>query len=172
MRKDLIDPKAVEKAYLIFSERGGFHTVDYSHKPTDYAKGTVMEPEHVSNIDGRYNEILPADVMTGEKFDDLENQGKELNLAIDEMQNKMRVSRERGAFQQLQAQMKEMQRLVKEKEKVDAKMAVEDLGRAQMVAYNRTYNQESSYAERLDSIGARIAEIEAMMTSYTEQTGE
>jgi hypothetical protein len=67
--------------------------------------------------------------------------------------------------------MKEMQKLVKEKEANDAKMAVQDLNRAQMSAYNRTMDQETSYAERLDEIGSRIAEIEAMMLEYTEKYG-
>jgi hypothetical protein len=170
MRKDSIDQNAIEKAYLIYNERG-HQTVDYSHSPTDYARGTVLEPESVGNIDGKYAEILPADVMSGGKFDDLSAKSKELNLAIDEMQNKMRISRERGSFQQLQSQMKEMQKLVKEKEANDAKMAVQDLNRAQMSAYNRTMDQETSYAERLDEIGSRIAEIEAMMLEYTEKYG-
>jgi hypothetical protein len=169
MRKDSINQSAVEKAYLIYSERG-LQTVDYdfSHKSTDYQRGTVMEPEHVSEIDGKYHEILPATVMSGGKFDDLDAKGKKLNLAIDEMQNQMRISRERGAFQQLQSQMKQMQRLVKDKEANDAAMAVADLGRAQMTAYNRTMDQDDSYAERLNDIGARIAEIEAKMLEFSE----
>jgi hypothetical protein len=172
MRKDSINQDAVEKAYLLFSERG-MQTVDYdfSNKSTDYQRGTVMEPEHVSEIDGKYHEILPASVMSGDKFNDLAAKGKDLNLAIDEMQNQMRVSRERGSFQQLQNQMKQMQKLVKEKEANDAAMAVADLGRAQMNTYNRTMNQEDSYAERLDSIGSRIAEIEAKLLEYSEQQG-
>ena len=172
MRKDSIQQDAIEKAYLIFSERG-HKTVDYdySHKPTDYQRGTVMEPEHVSEIDGKYHEILPASVMSGDKFNDLAAKGKDLNLAIDEMQNQMRISRERGAFQQLQSQMKQMQRLVKDKEANDAAMAVADLGRAQMTAYNRTMDQDDSYAERLNDIGARIAEIEAKMLEFSEQQG-
>jgi len=169
MRKDSIDQSAVEKAYLLFSERG-MQTVDYdfSHKPTDYQRGTVMEPEHVGDIDGKYHEILPATVMTGGKYDALADKGKDLNLAMDEMQNQMRISRERGAFQQLQNQMKMMQKLVKEKEANDAAMAVANLGREQMNVYNRTMNQEDSYAERLDSIGSRIAEIEAKLLEFSE----
>jgi len=172
MRKDSINQSAVEKAYLIYSERG-MQTVDYdfSHPPTDYARGTVMEPEAVGNIDGKYHEILPANVMSGNKFDELSAKGKDLNLAIDELQNQMRMSRERGAFQQLQSQMKQMQKLVKDKEANDAAMAVADLGRAQMTVYNRTMDQDSSYAERLDEIGSRIAEIEAKLLEFAEQQG-
>jgi hypothetical protein len=169
MRKDSIDQSAVEKAYMLFSERG-IQTVDYdfAHKSTDYARGTVLEPESVGEIDGKYHEILPADVTSGFKFDDLAGKAKDLNMAIDEMQNMMRISRERGSFQQLQNQMKQMQKLVKDKEANDAAMAVADLGRAQMAAYNRTMNQEDSYAERLDAIGSRIAEIEAKMLEFSE----
>jgi hypothetical protein len=174
MRKDSLKEEALQKAYLIYAERGGFNTVDYdfSHAPTDYQRGTVMEPEHVGNIDGKFAELLPADVISGNKFDDLASKNKDLNLAIDEMQNQMRISRQRGSFQQLQDQMKQMQKLVKQKEANDAAMAVADLGRAQMTAYNRTMNQENSYAERLDAIGSRIAEIEAMMQNYAEKQGD
>jgi hypothetical protein len=169
MRKDSIDQGALEKAYLIYSERGiQTASFDFSHPPTDYARGTVMEPEHVGEIDGKYHEILPVDVTSGNKFDDLAAKGKDLNLAIDELQNQMRISRERGSFQQLQNQMKQMQKLVKQKEANDAAMAVADLGRAQMSTYNRTMNQEDSYAERLDEIGTRIAEIEAKLMEYSE----
>jgi hypothetical protein len=169
MRKDSIDQASLEKAYLIYSERGiQTASFDFSHPPTDYARGTVMEPEHVGNIDGKYHEILPADVTSGGKFDDLAAKGKDLNLAIDELQNQMRISRQRGSFQQLQDQMKQMQKMVKQKEANDAAMAVADLSRAQMSTYNRTMNQEESYAERLDAIGTRIAEIEAKLTEYSE----
>ena len=37
-----------------------------------------------------------------------------------------------------------------------------------MNVYNRTMNQEDSYAERLDSIGSRIAEIEAKLLEFSE----
>jgi predicted metalloendopeptidase len=67
--------------------------------------------------------------------------------------------------------MKQMQKLVKDKEANDAAMAVADLGRAQMNAYNRTMDQDDSYAERLDSISTRIAEIEAKLLEYSEQQG-
>jgi hypothetical protein len=80
----------------------------------------------------------------------------------------MRISRQRGAFQQLQSQMREMQRLIKEKEALDARMAVDNLGRKQMTDYNRTYDQETSYSE-MDEIGAQIAALEEAMKAYMEQ---
>jgi chaperonin cofactor prefoldin len=167
MRKDSINQEAIEKALLIYAERG-HQTLDFSHTPTDYKKGTVEEPNHVSNIDGRYAEILPAGGSRESKFDALRNQSESLEEEIETVQDQMRVSRERGAFQQLQAQMKKVNQLVKEKEAVDAKMATTDLSRAQLANYGKEENQESDYAERLDEIGSRIAEIEKMMLQFSE----
>lgn len=168
MRKDSIDQKAIEQAYLIYSERG-HNILDYSHTPTDYARGTVMEPERTSKLRDAFKEVLPADVMDGGKYDEMKKASEALNLRIDSMQNQIRISRQRGAFQQLQTQMKEMQRLIKEKEALDARMAVEDLGRKQMDDYDRTYEPATSYSESMDEIGDRIAELEAKLLEFAEQ---
>ena len=167
MRKDSINQSAIDKALLIYSERG-IQTLDFSHTPTDYKRGTVEEPEHVSNIDGRYAEILPPDGSREARFNDLLSQSEGLQSQIDSVQDQMRVSRERGSFQQLQTQMKRVKQLVKEKEAVDARMAVADLNRTQLSSYGNKSDKGSDYAERLDEIGSRIAEIEQMMMNYTE----
>jgi len=168
MRKDNIDPKAIEAAYLIYSERG-HKTVDYdfSHPPTDYMRGTVMEPEQTSVINSRFGELLPRDIRDGGEYNDLADQESELDLRIDSLQQEMKVSRMRGNFQGLQSQMKEIKRLIKQKEAIDAKMAVADLGRKQMDDYDRTYDQDDSYSEMVE-LGGKIAELESKLHQYSE----
>jgi hypothetical protein len=175
MRKDSIDNSALEKAYLIYSERG--HKIEgyeFSHAPTDYNRNTVMEPEHTSKLRDAFNELLPANVMQGDKFEDLEKQAHSLNLQIDKQQDKLRVCRMRGNFQEFHRCMQEMQDMIKEKERLDARMAVAapggNAGQKQQVDYNRTYEQESSYSE-MEDIGAQIAALEETMKAYMEEQG-
>lgn len=165
MRKDSISEKALEEAYLIYSERG-HQILDYSHTPTDYARGTVMEPEQTSVINSRFNEILPENIRNGGAYDDLAEQENKLNFRIDSLQDQMRVSRMQGNFQGLQAQMKEMQSLIKAKEAIDARLATLDLGKKQMDDYDRTYDQESSYAEQIHDVSSRISELEEKMREF------
>jgi hypothetical protein len=167
MRKDSIDQKAIEAAYLIYSERG-HEILDYTHAATDYKRNTVEEPETTSQLKQAFGEILPANVMDGDRYDDMQDAAGQLNLQIDSLQSQMRVSRERGSFQQLQVQMRRMQALIKQKEALDARMAVDNLGRKQMGDYNRTMNQEDSYSESINTIGERIAELEAKLLEYRE----
>ena len=173
MRKDSINSSALEKAYLIFKEHG--HQIvdyDFSHPPTDYARGTVEEPEQNSKLREAFNELLPANVMQGDKYEDLENQAHALNLKIDKQQDKLRVCRMRGNFQEFHRCMQEMQDMIKEKERLDAKMAVAapggNAGQKQMEDYNRTYEQETSYSE-MEDLGAQIAALEEMLQEYMEE---
>jgi len=109
MRKDSINQDAIEKAYLIFKEHG--HQIvdyDFSHPPTDYARGTVEEPEHTSKLKQAFNELLHANVMQGDKYEDLEKQAHALNLKIDKQQDKLRVCRMRGNFQEFHRCMQDM----------------------------------------------------------------
>jgi hypothetical protein len=175
MRKDSIDQKAIEAAYLIYKEHG--HQIvdyDFSHPPTDYSRGTVMEPESTSKLREAFNELLPANVMQGDKYEDLEQQAHALNLRIDKQQDKLRVCRMRGNFQEFHRCMQEMQDMIKEKERLDARMAVAapggNAGQKQMEDYNRTYEQESSYSE-MEDIGAQIAALEETMKAYMEEQG-
>jgi len=175
MRKDSINNEAIEKAYLIYKENG--HQIvdyDFSHPPTDYKRNTVEEPEHTSKLRDAFNELLPANVMQGDKYEDLEKQAHALNLRIDKQQDKLRVCRMRGNFQEFHRCMKEMQDMIKEKERLDAKMAVSapggNAGQKQMTDYNRTYEQESSYSE-MEDLGAQIASLEEMLQEYLEQRG-
>jgi hypothetical protein len=165
MRKDSIQASAIEAAYHIYSERG-MQTVDYSHSPTDYQRGTVMEPESNGKLRQSFNEILP-NKPNNEKFNTLQRRDDEIEEAIENLQQEMKVSRQRGAFQQLQSQMRQMNALIKEKERIDADMAVENLGAAQMSVYNDTMDQDD-FSEMSD-IGSKIAELEARLMEYREQ---
>ena len=173
MRKDSINNEAIEKAYLIYKEHG--HQIvdyDFSHPPTDYKRNTVEEPEHTSKLRDAFNELLPANVMQGDKYEDLEKQAHALNLKIDKQQDKLRVCRMRGNFQEFHRCMQEMQDMIKEKERLDAKMAVAapggNAGQKQMEDYNRTYEQETSYSE-MEDLGAQIAALEEMLQEYMEE---
>ena len=173
MRKDSINNEAIEKAYLIYKEHG--HQIvdyDFSHPPTDYKRNTVEEPEHTSKLRDAFNELLPANVMQGDKYEDLEKQAHALNLRIDQQQDKLRVCRMRGNFQEFHRCMKEMQEMIKEKERLDAKMAVAapggNAGQKQMTDYNRTYEQETSYSE-MEDLGAQIAALEEKLQDYLGQ---
>jgi hypothetical protein len=170
MRKDSINPKSLEAAYLIYREHG-HQIVDYnfSHTPTDYKRNTVEEPEHTSKLRDAFNELLPANVMQGDKYEDLEQQAHALNLRIDKQQDKLRICRMRGNFQEFHRCMQEMQDMIKEKERLDARMAVAapggNAGQKQQVDYNRTYEQESSYSE-MEDIGAQISALEDKMREF------
>ena len=171
MRKDSINQKAIETAYLIYSERG-HQIVDYSHPPTDYARNTVMEPEATSKLRQAFNELSPANVMQGDKYEDLEKQAHALNLRIDKQQDKLRVCRLRGNFQEFHRCMQEMQDMIKQKEALDARMAVAapggNAGQKQMTDYNRTYEQETSYSEMVN-IGDQITALEDKMREFMRE---
>jgi len=107
--------------------------------------------------------------MQGDKYEDLEKQAHALNLRIDQQQDKLRVCRMRGNFQEFHRCMQEMQNMIKEKERLDAKMAVAapggNAGQKQMTDYNRTYEQETSYSE-MEEIGSQIQALEEMLKEY------
>jgi hypothetical protein len=165
MRKDSIDPSAIEKALLIYKEHG--HQIvdyDFSHPPTDYKRGTVEEPEHTSKLRDTYNELLPA-TARNQEFNSLARRDEEVQKEIEIIQQAMVTSRRMGNFQMLQNQMKQMQALIKEKESIDAKMAVANLGAAEMDVYNDTMKGGCEYSEMSD-ISTRIAELEQAMKDY------
>lgn len=173
MRKDSIDKSAIEKAYLIYKEHG--HQIvdyDFSHPPTDYKRNTVEEPESTSKLKEAYNELTPANVMNGERYEDLKKQSEALDLRIDKQQDKLRVCRMRGNFQEFHRCMQEMQGMIKEKEALDARMATAapggNAGQKQMDDYNRTMDQDDCYSEMVD-IGEQIAALEAKMREFMEE---
>jgi hypothetical protein len=144
--------------------------MDYSHDPTDYQRGTVMEPEVTSKLKQAYNELLPANVSNGERYQNLQSQVEALDLRIDEQQNKLRVCRMRGNFQEFHRCMKEMQDMIKEKERLDAAMAVAtpggNVGQKQMSDYDRTMDQDD-FSE-MSELSERIASLEAAMAEYLQ----
>ena len=162
MRKDSIDQKAIEAAYLIYNERG-HQILDYSHDPTDYKRGTVEEPEHNSKLRDSYNELLPSGSKKSE-FDAIANRCEQLCGEIENLQAAMVHSRRMGNFQMLQNQMKQVEQKVKEKERLDAQLAVKDLGAAQMKTYDSTMDH-SEFSE-LSSLTDRIAELEASLAAF------
>jgi hypothetical protein len=166
MRKDSIDQSAIEKAYLIYNENG--HKIvdyDFSHPPTDYKRNTVEEPEHTSQLKQAFNELLPEKPQNAE-FNRLAERDDQIEREIEILQQGMKVSRQRGAFQQLQAQMKQMYALIKEKERIDAKMAVANLGAAQMDVYNDSMDQDETNFSEIESLSSQIASLEERMREF------
>jgi cell division protein FtsB len=167
MRKDSIDQSAIEKAYLIYKENG--HKIvdyDFSHPPTDYARGTVQEPEHTSKLKQAYNELLPRTEQNSKEFNALATRDDQIEREIDNLQDAMKVSRSRGNFQMLQNQMKQMHDLIKEKERIDAKMSVANLGAAQMDVYNDTMRQDETNFSEIESLSSQIASLEERMREF------
>lgn len=141
MRKDRISKEAYDKAIQA-----------YSHKPTDYAKGTVMEP--TVNLGLRAN------------FSEYETLGKnhtELTNQIEALNEKMKLSRQKGAFQALQDQMRKVKDLVKKREDIDAKMATLDLARKNTDDHRIATGEELSYSERIDEVSKKIARLETLL---------
>lgn len=166
MRKDSIDNSALEKAYLIYKEHG--HKIvdyDFSHPPTDYKKNTVEEPEQTSKLRDVYSELLPPSARNKE-FNALAKRDDEIETALDNLQQAMVTSRRMGNFQMLQKQMKQMHDLIKEKERIDAKLAVSNLGAAQMDVYHDTMGEETDEFSEIQDIGSRIEELEQAMREY------
>lgn len=156
MRKDSIKQDALEKALQMFSERG-LQIEGYTHTPANYAKGTILEPEAISTLRPSFKE-----------YEDLGSKHRELTKSIEELNEKMKLSRQRGAFQALQEQMRTVKDLVKQREDIDAKMAVIDLARKKEDDRRLASRQEVSYAERIQSVSERIAKLEEMIVSYSE----
>ena len=146
MRKDRISKEALERVAKA-----------YSHQSTDYMKGTVMEPTVNLGLRPSFSE-----------YEALGKTHESLTKRIDSLNEKMKISRQRGAFQALQDQMREIKKLVKEREGIDAKMAVIDLARKKTDDHKFATNQELSYSERLDSVSAKLDYIESLLGATGE----
>ena len=127
--------------------------------PTDYYRNTVMEPEAISTLRPSFGEYEAM----GERHEALTSQ-------IDSLNQAMKMSRQRGAFQALQDQMKAVKRLVKEREEIDAQMSVADLARKKTDDHKIAAGLETSYSEQLGSVGDRIAQLETLMLNFAEQS--
>ena len=89
-----------------------------------------------------------------------------LEEQIANLQQAMVTSRRMGNFQMLQNQMKQVQALIKQKEAVNARQAVANLGAAQMEVYNDTMDQDSDDFSEMQDIGSQIAALEEKMREF------
>ena len=142
MRKDRISKEALDRVAQAYSQK----------KTTNYAKGTVMEPTVSTGLRANFSE-----------YESLGKAHSEITKKIETLNEKMKISRQRGAFQTLQDQMKAVKQLVKDREAIDAKMAVIDLARKKTDDHRWATGEELSYSERIDSVSARIAHLESIL---------
>ena len=148
MRKDSISKEALDRVAQAYAQK---------KKSTDYARGTVMEPEVNLGLRSNFNE-----------YESLGKEHSKLTAKIDSLNEKMKISRQRGAFQTLQDQMREVKNLVKEREAIDAKMATIDLARKKTDDHLWATGEELSYSEKLESVSERISRIEQALKSSLE----
>lgn len=132
--------------------------MDFTHLPTDYFRGTIMEPETTSKLKASFGE-----------YEELGKRHKQVSDRIANLQEAMKVSRQNGAFQALQKQMKEIKELVKQKEDLDGKMAVADLARKKDDDHRLAVKQEVSYSEQLGTVSEKIQELESLMFEFSEE---
>ena len=125
--------------------------------PTNYYTGTVMEPSVVLPLRDSYTE-----------YENLGKVHKDLSSKIEILQEKMKETRKRGAFKQLQDQMSEIKKLVKEREDIDAQMSVLDLARKKQDDFNIARKVETSYSEKITSVESRIQELEETFENFSE----
>jgi len=161
MRKDAINEGALQSAYLIYAEKG-HQTLDFSHESTDYFRGTVLEPQNTSVVDNAYDELYPTSRQSRQSA--LEQQGYGIENQIERVQEKIRMSRLQGNFQALQTQLKELAALTKEKSRIDAAAAVNDLGTAQ----TDQYEGMMGYSESVD-LDQKIASLESRIRDFAER---
>lgn len=170
MRKDSINSKALEQAHLIYKEHG-LTTVDYDFGegyPTDYARNTVQEPEHVSKLKESFNELTRQDVTAGAAFAATEKEMDALLKRIDDQQVKINNSRRIGNFQMFHRLMKEMNSMIKEKQRLDAKLATTSPAGNRNIGQLASQDEDKggfSYAE-MQEIGSKIAELEAVIEAF------
>lgn len=127
------------------------------YKPTDYYRGTVMEPENISTLKASFGE-----------YEALGNQHRKLSERIESLKEGMVKSRQQGAFQNLQRQMREVKNLVKEREDVDAQMAVLNLSRKKDDDHRLAVRQEESYSEQISSVAHKISQLEQKIMNFSE----
>lgn len=104
-----------------------------------------MEPEQTSKLKASFGEYEAL----GEKH-------RQLSQKIEEMGERIGHSRKIGAFQTFHNQRKELNNLVKQREQIDAKMAVMDLARKKTDDYRNNIGKSMSYSEQVDDLSTRI----------------
>jgi methionine synthase II (cobalamin-independent) len=129
----------------------------FSHTPTDYYRGTVMEPSATSTLRPSFGE-----------YDAMGERHEAISRAIADLGFAMKLSRQRGAFQELQRQMAATKKLVKEREEIDGKMATLDLARKNNDDHNIAAGMETSYSERIDSMSTRIDRLQELLHNFKE----
>ena len=120
-----------------------------------------MEPSVVLPLRSSYKE-----------YEDLGEKHQRISERIEDLQERMKETRKRGAFKQLQDQMAEVKRLVKEREDVDARMSVLDLARKKQDDFNIARGVETSYSESIRSVEERIANLERELQNFSESYGK
>lgn len=143
MRKDSISKEALDIAARAYSQK----------RTTDYARGTVMEPSVELGLRPSFGE-----------YESLGQTHTNLTKKIESLNEKMKLSRQRGAFKALQDQMREVKQLVKEREDIDAKMAVLDLARKKTDDHRIATGEELTYSEKLNSLSNRLDDLEKLVT--------
>lgn len=144
MRKDSISKEALDRVNRAYSKK----------RSTDYARGTVLEPEVETGLRPSFSE-----------YEALGKTHSELTSKIEALNEKMKLSRQRGAFKTLQDQMREVKELVKERENIDAKMATLDLARKKTDDHRIATRQELSYSEQLNRVSDKLSELESLLFS-------
>lgn len=144
MRKDSISKEALDRVNRAYSKK----------RSTDYARGTVLEPEVETGLRPSFSE-----------YEALGKTHSELTSKIETLNEKMKLSRQRGAFKTLQDQMREVKELVKERENIDAKMATLDLARKKTDDHRIATRQELSYSEQLNRVSDKLSELESLLFS-------
>jgi hypothetical protein len=132
----------------------------FTHMPTDYYRNTVMEPETVSTLRPSFGE-----------YEAMGERHEAISSKIDLLNQAMKLSRQRGAFQELQNQMAAVKKLVKEREEIDGKMATVDLARKKTDDHNIAAGMETSYTEQLDSVNSRINRLQELLHDFSEAIG-
>ena len=132
----------------------------FTHMPTDYYRNTVMEPETVSTLRPSFGE-----------YEAMGERHEAISSKIDSLNQAMKLSRQRGAFQELQNQMAAVKKLVKEREEIDGKMATVDLARKKTDDHNIATGMETSYTEQLDSVNSRINRLQELLQDFSEAMG-
>ena len=118
-----------------------------------------MEPQSTSVVDNAYEELYPESRQSRQSA--LEQQGYGVEDQIERVQEKIRMSRLQGNFQALQTQLKELAALTKEKSRIDAAAAVNDLGAAQTDQYDSMmgYSESVNLDEKIASLESRIRDF-------------
>lgn len=189
MRKDRIEEKAYRMALELYYSEGGFHGsgIDAEDVP-------VLRPE-VSRLKRQDEPWEPNSAFYGNKpvgspgkrsfadfteesggpeFDAMHQELHDVMERINEVGGRLRAARQRGNFAEEHRLVQERNDLLKLKSAIDARMAVNDLGRQQreqndeMMYGNHDGMSFSEYASAIEENDRMIAELEAEFLAFAE----